>query len=95
MIRRWGVFLALGLLALGHATRFLDFIGTDPQAELIHARYRERGLDFRYLEHASGTRRSVNLVSPDGRRLSLYDGRHPDTLRMPQVRSYLGLNRFL
>ncbi|WP_267874326.1 carbohydrate kinase family protein [Zemynaea arenosa] len=76
--------VALGLLALGHRPVLLDFIGDDPQAQLIHARYRERGLAFDYLVHESGTRRSVNLVSPDGRRLSLYDGRHPDTLRMPR-----------
>jgi sugar/nucleoside kinase (ribokinase family) len=77
--------VALGLLALGHRTRLVDFIGADPQAALIHARYRERGLDFRYIEHESGTRRSVNLVDPEGRRLSLYDGRHPDSLRMPRA----------
>lgn len=76
--------VALGLLALGHRPLLIDFIGDDKQAELVHARYRERGLEFDYLVHASGTRRSVNLVSPDGRRLSLYDGRHPDSLRMPR-----------
>ena len=76
--------VALGLHALGQRTRLIDFIGADPQAELILARYRERGLDFRYLVHESGTRRSVNLVDPDGRRLSLYDGRHPHDLRMPR-----------
>jgi sugar/nucleoside kinase (ribokinase family) len=76
--------VALGLLALGHRPLLIDFIGADPQAELIHARYRERGLTFDYLVHESGTRRSVNLVEPGGRRLSLYDGRHPDELRMPR-----------
>lgn len=76
--------VALGLLALGHHPVLIDFIGDDPQAQLIHARYRERGLPFDYLVHPSGTRRSVNLVAPDGRRTSLYDGRHPDTLRMPR-----------
>ncbi len=76
--------VALGLLALGHRPLLVDFIGDDPQAELVHARYRERGLDFDYLVHPSGTRRSVNLVEPGGRRLSLYDGRHPDSLRMPR-----------
>lgn len=77
--------VALGLLALGHRPLLIDFIGDDPQAELIHARYRERGLEFDYLVHESGTRRSVNLVEPGGRRLSLYDGRHPDSLRMPRA----------
>lgn len=77
--------VALASHALGRATRLVDFIGDDPQAELIHARYRERGLAFDYLIHASGTRRSVNLVDPDGRRVSLYDGRHPDQLRMERA----------
>jgi len=74
--------VALNLLALGHRPVLLDFIGADAQAELVHARYRERGLEFHGVVHPSGTRRSVNLVAPDGRRLSLYDGRHPDDLRM-------------
>lgn len=78
--------VALGLLALGHRPVLVDIVGDDPQAALIHARYRERGLEFDYLVHESGTRRSVNLVAPDGRRLSLYDGRHPDTLRVPRDR---------
>jgi acarbose 7IV-phosphotransferase len=76
--------VALGLLALGHRPLLVDFIGADPQAALILERYRERGLEFDYLIHESGTRRSVNLVEPGGRRLSLYDGRHPDSLRMPR-----------
>ncbi len=74
--------VALGSHALGRVTRLVDFIGDDPQAALIHARYRERELDFTYVIHESGTRRSVNLVDPAGRRLSLYDARHPDELRM-------------
>ncbi len=77
--------VALGSHALGRATALVDFIGDDPQAELIHARYRERGLSFNYLIHPSGTRRSVNLVDPAGRRLSLYDGRHPHDLRMERA----------
>jgi sugar/nucleoside kinase (ribokinase family) len=76
--------VALGSHALGRATKLIDFIGADPQATQILARYAERGLDFSYLVHPSGTRRSVNLVDPSGRRLSLYDGRHPDDLRMPR-----------
>lgn len=75
--------VALAAHALGRSVKLIDFIGADRQAELILARYQERGLDFSHLVHASGTRRSVNLVDPGGRRLSLYDGRHPDALRMP------------
>jgi sugar/nucleoside kinase (ribokinase family) len=76
--------VALASLALGRKVKLIDFIGADRQAEMIHARYAERALDFSYLVHPSGTRRSVNLVDPGGRRLSLYDGRHPDDLSMPR-----------
>jgi sugar/nucleoside kinase (ribokinase family) len=74
--------VALGCLALGLRTRFIDFIGADRQGEMILERYRERGLEFGYLVHESGTRRSVNLVDAQSRRLSFYDGRHPTSLRM-------------
>jgi sugar/nucleoside kinase (ribokinase family) len=77
--------VALAAHALGHKVKLIDFIGADAQAELILARYREKALDFSYLVEASGTRRSVNLVDPAGRRLSLYDGRHPLDLRMPRA----------
>lgn len=76
--------VALGCHALGLKTKCIDFIGDDAQAALILERYREAGLDFSYLVHESGTRRAVNLVDPEGRRLSLYDRRHPDDLRMPR-----------
>lgn len=76
--------VALGCHALGLKTKFIDFIGDDPQAKLILDRYCHTGLDFSYLVHESGTRRAVNLVDPEGRRLSLYDRRHPDNLRMPR-----------
>lgn len=76
--------VALGSHALGRKTKLIDFIGADPQAAQILARYAERDLDFSYIVHPSGTRRSVNLVDPTGRRLSLYDGRHPNDLAMPR-----------
>jgi acarbose 7IV-phosphotransferase len=76
--------VALGCQALGLRTRLADFIGDDVQGRMILDRYRQTGLDFHYLLHASGTRRSVNLVDAEGRRLSFYDGRHPDDLRMPR-----------
>jgi sugar/nucleoside kinase (ribokinase family) len=75
--------VALGCRALGLATTFIDFIGDDPQGAQILAHYAERGLDFSHLVTPSGTRRSVNLVDRSGRRMALYDGRHPETLRMP------------
>jgi len=75
--------VALGALALGMKVKFVDYIGDDEQGKKILRRYDERGLDFHYVVHPSGTRRSVNLVDAEGRRLSLYDGRHPHGLVMP------------
>ena len=75
--------VALASHALGLRCIFIDFIGDDAQGAAILRRYQEARLDFSHLVEPSGTRRSVNLVDPQGRRLSLYDGRHPDDLRMP------------
>lgn len=69
--------VALGCHYLGLRTHFVDVIGADPEGDLVRARYAEAGLSFGCLIHPSGTRRSVNLVDPRGRRQSLYDGRHP------------------
>lgn len=80
--------VALASHALGLRCKFIDFIGDDAQGEAILRRYKEARLDFSHLVEPSGTRRSVNLVDPQGRRLSLYDGRHPDDLRM-QANFYL------
>ncbi|MEG2031064.1 MAG: PfkB family carbohydrate kinase [Janthinobacterium sp.] len=74
--------VALACHALGLRCKFIDFIGDDAQGAAILQRYRETKLDFSHLVEPSGTRRSVNLVDPQGRRLSLYDGRHPEDLRM-------------
>lgn len=74
--------VALGCHMLGLRTKFIDFIGGDQQGQLLLARYASEGLDFSYLTHASGTRRSVILVDKEGNRLSLYDPRHPFGLKM-------------
>ena len=73
--------VALGCHRLGRRTVFVDVIGGDPEGRLVQERYAEAGLDFRAVRHPSGTRRSVNLVTPDGQRMSLYDPRHPFDLR--------------
>jgi len=84
--------VALASHALGLRCKFIDFIGDDAQGAAILQRYKETRLDFSHLAEPSGTRRSVNLVDPQGRRLSLYDGRHPEDLRMPPnfYLAYLG-----
>ena len=69
--------VALGCHALGLHTSFVDVVGDDLEGGLIRRTYAEAGLDFTGHVHPSGTRRSVNLVSDDGRRMSFYDPRHP------------------
>lgn len=76
--------VALGFQALGLATKFIDFLGDDPQGRLILDRYAVAGLDFSHLPAPAGTPRSVNLVDREGRRFSFYDGRHPRDLRLPR-----------
>ncbi|UKY53827.1 carbohydrate kinase family protein [Streptomyces inhibens] len=86
-IREWvghtGTGVALGCAALGLATGFVDFIGDDHPGSLVRERLAGTGVDFRPLISPHGTRRAVNLVAPDGRRMSFYDGRDPVDLRMP------------
>lgn len=69
--------VALGCHSLGLRTGLADVIGDDDEGNRIRQAYQRLGLPLTYGIHPSGTRRAVNLVSPDGRRVSLYDGRHP------------------
>ncbi|MFJ5673818.1 carbohydrate kinase family protein [Streptomyces sp. NPDC093097] len=78
-----GTGVALGCAALGLTTGFVDFLGDDPPGTLVRERMAGSGVDFRPLVSPHGTRRAINLVSPDGRRMSFYDARDPLDLRMP------------
>lgn len=77
-----GVFL--GSHFLGLKSKLIDFIGDDVQGQLILKRYAQLGVNFSYLVHESGTRRSVNFVDKQGKRMSFYDPRHPLKLEMPR-----------
>ncbi len=96
-IREWaghtGTGVALGCAALGLSTAFVDFIGADHEGELVRERLRGTGVDFDPMISPHGTRRAVNLVSPDGRRTSFYDGRDPLDLRMPPEHYFPYLRR--
>ncbi|GGZ26530.1 adenosine kinase [Streptomyces poonensis] len=84
-----GDFVAVGLHALGLRTHHLDLIGDDHEGDLVRALHRERGIPLTEVPSPAGTKRAVNLVGPDGRRLSLYDSTRarnadrlpPDTVR--------------
>ena len=69
--------VVMGCHALGLRTALADVIGDDDEGRRIVAAYEAAGVDLRYVTHPSGTRRAVNLVAPDGRRMSFYDPRHP------------------
>ncbi|WP_404816444.1 carbohydrate kinase family protein [Streptomyces thermolineatus] len=87
-IREWvghtGTGVALGCDALGLATGFADFIGEDRLGDMVRERLSRSSVDFRPLVSPHGTRRAVNLVDGEGRRMSFYDGRDPVDLRMPR-----------
>ncbi|MGW2492483.1 adenosine kinase [Streptomyces sp. NPDC001606] len=68
-----GDFVALGLAALGLRTHHLDLLGDDPEGDLVRALHDAHGIGLTALPQPAGTKRAVNLVGPDGRRLSLYD----------------------
>ncbi|CAL9613120.1 PfkB family carbohydrate kinase [Streptomyces sp. enrichment culture] len=80
-----GDFVALGLTALGLRTHHLDLLGDDPEGDLVRALHEEHGIALTAIPQPAGTKRAVNLVGPDGRRLSLYDSSrgHPDD-RFPE-----------
>ncbi|MBM2619122.1 adenosine kinase [Actinoplanes sp. LDG1-06] len=68
-----GDFVALGLHALGVPVTHLDVIGDDVEGQLVRDLHERAGVPFVAVTTPAGTKRSVNLVGPDGRRLSLYD----------------------
>ncbi|MGV9214368.1 adenosine kinase [Micromonospora sp. RB23] len=68
-----GDFITLGLHALGLRTHHIDVVGDDREGDLVRALHRDRGIPLTDVPLPAGTRRAVNLVGPDGRRLSLYD----------------------
>ncbi|MFC9243836.1 adenosine kinase [Streptomyces sp. NPDC057136] len=85
-----GDFVALGVSALGLRTHHLDMIGDDDAGDLVRALHRDRGIALTEVPLPGGTKRAVNLVGPDGRRLSLYDdsrSREEDRLPPATVRA--------
>ncbi|MGW4565055.1 PfkB family carbohydrate kinase [Streptomyces sp. NPDC004561] len=91
-----GDFVALGLAALGLRTHHLDLLGDDPEGDLVRALHREHDIALTALPQPAGTKRAVNLVGPDGRRLSLYDtsrARPGDRFPPETLRTLAGASR--
>ncbi|MFC7844786.1 adenosine kinase [Streptomyces sp. NPDC057382] len=81
-----GDFVALAASALGLRTHHLDLLGDDPEGDLVRALHRDRAVPLTAVPQPLGTKRAVNLVGPDGRRMSLYDAtRAADTDRLPEA----------
>lgn len=76
--------VALGARALGLEVALLDCIGDDWTGAQVRERLAKGDVEFHPVVSAAGTRRAVNLVDATGRRMSFYDARDPEDLRMPQ-----------
>ncbi|MEH1169507.1 PfkB family carbohydrate kinase [Micromonospora sp. CPCC 205539] len=70
-----GAGVALAGRALGLRVRVVDTLGADPAGDLIRAALIRAGVPAVLAEDPAGTRRSVTLVDPGGRRTALYDPR--------------------
>jgi sugar/nucleoside kinase (ribokinase family) len=70
--------VALGLHALGLRTVHVDVLGDDPEGELVRKLHERFEVPFIPVPTPGGTKRAVNLVDPEGRRLSLYDSSRAD-----------------
>lgn len=61
--------------ALGYNTHFFGYVGRDWQGEFIRNTLNSEGIHTHFFIDEMGTKRSVNLVTPDGRRKNFYDGK--------------------
>jgi sugar/nucleoside kinase (ribokinase family) len=79
-----GTCVALALRALGVPVAVADTIGDDDAGRRVTASFADWGIPLHAAVNPAGTRRAVNLMSPDGRRLSIYDGRDVPGQRLPR-----------
>ncbi|OKI77706.1 carbohydrate kinase family protein [Micromonospora sp. CB01531] len=70
-----GAGVALAAHALGLRVTLVDVLGADPAGDVVRAALARTSVRAVLAEAPAGTRRSVNLVDPAGRRMSLYDPR--------------------
>lgn len=78
-----GTCVALALRALAEPVEVVDALGDDDAGRRVAAAFADWGIPLRTAVTPGGTRRAVNLMSPDGRRLSIYDGRDVPGWRLP------------
>lgn len=68
--------VSLQAAALGADVTVAAVIGDDEMGRYLAREFDKRGVALRIERDSSGTPRSVNLVQPNGKRLSLYDPRY-------------------
>jgi sugar/nucleoside kinase (ribokinase family) len=69
--------VALAAAALGLRVAVIDTLGDDACGLVVRAALDRSGIETILLPDPRGTRRSVNLIDPGGRRMSLHDPRTP------------------
>ncbi len=81
-----GGYTSRGFLRLGLATSFIGHVGDDPLGTWVQNELAADGIDLTGLAiDPSGTGRCVNLMGPDGSRVSFYDGRGHRSLSVDPV----------
>ncbi len=91
MVGQSGAYCAQGYARLGKKTVLIDTVGEDYHGEYIRQTLQQQGVDLQGLMiDTTGTRRSINIMYPDGRRKNFYDGRghltfQPDMKRMVNI----------
>ncbi|KKJ99904.1 carbohydrate kinase family protein [Micromonospora sp. HK10] len=70
-----GAGVALAAHALGLRVTVVDVLGADPAGDVVRTALARTSVRTVLADAPAGTRRSVNLVDPAGRRMSLYDPR--------------------
>lgn len=83
LVSHTGTYLARALHDLDLPVTVVDAIGDDEEGRRVTAAFDRWGITLRTTVAPGGTRRAVNLMSPDGRRLSLYDSRETAGFRLP------------
>ena len=72
-----GAGVALAAHAIGLRVAVVDTLGDDPPGDIVGAALDRAGIETLLVADPRGTRRSVSLIDPHGRRMSLYDPRAP------------------
>lgn len=68
-----GFYVASGLANLGFKVLYLGYLGEDTAGDMLSQAMAEAGVECHWLVDPEGTRRSVNLMRPDGSRKVFYD----------------------